>query len=397
MSNKTSTPSFSSEQLQASASSALSTVSTLGADEQVSLVEAWVAAGNAAAVDAVAVDSAPAAARKAARRGLNVLKSRGASVPEKHTVARPLAPSQAATVEAWFAPFDPSAQGSSITILRHVVGRDVEVVDVAYNDAGIHRVQGATITGSRRREWETERRRARGYDPVQVSLEWARWRIAQVRQQNALSGLLLPLEFERFSGLLGPAPAADPGHPADKLGLEASADPIRVARSETLHNEPEFRLFLLGNDILQEMLARVGQRIASLGRQPEDQEVSALINNEKGAATDRFFQENIRRQVANQLFDALPSIFHRAGRERALDLLATREAILSAGLITQPPSEIPFLVAFFDKTLAVHIQQNNGQLSIPLPRTNPSAGPVLSQDQLAAIEASRGAPAPSEE
>src|SRR5215831_11714855 len=53
------------------------------------LVDAWVDAKNAAAVAALAADEqAPALSRKAARRGLNVLKARGIAIPERTHVAR---------------------------------------------------------------------------------------------------------------------------------------------------------------------------------------------------------------------------------------------------------------------------------------------------------------------
>src|SRR6187431_2588109 len=71
--------------LSASADNALAALEHAG-ENAVALVEAWVKAGNAAAV-AQAADSAEGAARKAARRGLNVLKARGVSVPEPARVS----------------------------------------------------------------------------------------------------------------------------------------------------------------------------------------------------------------------------------------------------------------------------------------------------------------------
>lgn len=391
MATKKNAPSsFSPEQLQALADAALAHLAPLDQEQQGALVDAWVGAGNAAAVDRAASDDAPPSARKAARRGLNVLKSRGVAIPERSTTARPLQRTGESTLEAWFVPFEAGVQGSVLTLMRKAVGREIEFVDVFFNDAvGIFRAGGGELSSSRHKQWESDRRRNRGYDAVQVPVEWARWRIGQARQQNARSGLLLPLELDRYADLIGKAPAADPGHPADGLGLEASNDPVRVARSQSLHMEPEFRAFLLSSETMQEMLSYVGQRISSLGRQPEQDEITRFIDLEKLAATDRFFQDAIRRQLATQMLDVVPSVHARLGRDRALDLLAAREAILAAGLITQPPSEIPFLVAFFDKTLALLVQQNNGQLNIPLPRPNPAAGPVLSAEQLAAVESTR--------
>ena len=389
-------PSFAPDLLAATAANALSLVSRVGADEQADLVEAWIAAGNIAAVAAVAAEeNAPAAARKAARRGLNVLKSRGVAVPERqNTVARPFAGTATVQLEASFVPLEAGARGAMIVVTARAEGRDVEMVEVHFNDAvGIFQVAGGRVSASRLREWETQGRRRRGYEAVPVSLAWARWRVNQVRQLNAQSGLLLPLELDSFGHLLTPVPAEAPAHPAEAYKLTPDGDPERIARGAGLHMEPELNPLLLSSDTMQEMLTQVGGRISQLGgRQPEQEEIQAFIESERLAATDRFFQENVRRQLASQLLDALPSIVRRAGPERGLDLLATRQAVLDAGLITSPPSEIPFLVGFFDKTLATMMARTQGQLSIPIPQ-RPSAGgsgPVLSADQLAAVASVAG-------
>src|SRR5204862_5521223 len=80
------------------------------AERAADLVEAWVARKNAAAVSAIAADDgAPSVARKAARRGINVLKSRGVAIPERARAA----PASRSTeiVEAWFRP--PDGAGTS--------------------------------------------------------------------------------------------------------------------------------------------------------------------------------------------------------------------------------------------------------------------------------------------
>ena len=67
--------------LSASADNALAALGHAGENAS-ALVEAWVKAGNAAAVN-VASEGATGAARKAARRGLNVLKARGIAIPDR--------------------------------------------------------------------------------------------------------------------------------------------------------------------------------------------------------------------------------------------------------------------------------------------------------------------------
>jgi hypothetical protein len=43
-------------------------------------------------------------------------------------------------------------------------------------------------------------------------------------------------------------------------------------------------------------------------------------------------------------------------------------AVERCGLITDPPHEVPFLRAFFEKAVGVLLAQGNGQLRVPVPR-----------------------------
>ncbi|HMI83960.1 MAG TPA: hypothetical protein VK550_07685, partial [Polyangiaceae bacterium] len=95
--------SFDAAALQMDAEGAVAAVIAAGA-RGAALVDAWVQAKNAAAVAALAEDDkAPAPARKAARRGLNVLKARGIAVPERARITR-LAGDPLEGYDAWFVP-----------------------------------------------------------------------------------------------------------------------------------------------------------------------------------------------------------------------------------------------------------------------------------------------------
>ena len=84
----TSKPSFDSLTRAAEGAQAPALVESAG-NRAVELVEAWITEKNAAALLEVAEhDRSPAPARKAARRGLQVLKSRGVTIPEHRHVAR---------------------------------------------------------------------------------------------------------------------------------------------------------------------------------------------------------------------------------------------------------------------------------------------------------------------
>ena len=83
-------------------------------------------------------------------------------------------------------------------------------------------------------------------------------------------------------------------------------------------------------------------------------------------ATDRYFTPEVRSGVSRRLRDEAISIKARLGEDRAKEVLATARAIDAAGLIASPPREVPFLVAFFQKAVAMLLQQGNGALRIPM-------------------------------
>jgi hypothetical protein len=78
------------------------------------LVEAWVKAGNAGAVNEVA-ERGSGKARKAARRGLNVLKARGVAIPERTRVASVGGGKEQVIEEAWL--IAPDTQGTSVVTI----------------------------------------------------------------------------------------------------------------------------------------------------------------------------------------------------------------------------------------------------------------------------------------
>ena len=66
--------------------------------------------------------------------------------------------------------------------------------------------------------------------------------------------------------------------------------------------------------------------------------------------------------------DSALSILAREGETKTLEVVAAMKRIAAAGLITDPPHEVGFLRAFFDKALAVLLAQGQGRLSIPVRR-----------------------------
>jgi hypothetical protein len=69
--------------------------------------------------------------------------------------------------------------------------------------------------------------------------------------------------------------------------------------------------------------------------------------------------------------DSALSVLAREGETQALLIVAALRAVERAGLITDPPHEVPFLRAFFDKAIAVLLAQGGGQLRVPVRKPAP--------------------------
>ncbi|HEX9295322.1 MAG TPA: hypothetical protein VF881_05790 [Polyangiaceae bacterium] len=334
--------------LDAQTERALALVDEAG-ERAADLVEAWVAHRNAAAVAEVAAfDQAPAAARKAARRGLNVLKSRGVAIPERTRVARPMQV-DAPVVEAWFRPPD-SAGSSAFTLgARSPHGRYRLVDVIIKSGAGLLSIADMEMSRTQLRESFGEIGKRFGSPPAPVPIAWARARIAAALLENAQSGTLVPLSFERHADLLGPAPVVSPIHPADEAKLARAERERALAASGTLHAEPELRGWLPEPPAMQKMLMAVQAKIP---RETEAADAEALVREVIEAATDEYFTPERRERLAERMKDAAISVVARGARDRAADLLESADVIrkLEPG---REPHSIPFLQAFFEKAFGL--------------------------------------------
>jgi hypothetical protein len=362
----TTAASFDADLLKADADAAVAAVTKAG-ERGNALVEAWVGAKNAAAVAAVAAsDSAPGGARKAAKRGLQVLKARGVAIPERTHVAK-IAGDAIDGHEAWFVA--PDGGGTSVVIVaaRFRSGKHRIVQLVLRDGVGLLELRPAEMSRAQLKNSFDESVKRMGYGPVSVPLDWARARIALAKLDNAKSGAVLPLGLDSQADLLGPAPDKTPPHPVEAASLALPSPESAAQASANLHGEPEFAAWLPHGQAIQELLVDIGQKIGAIGPEPAQEKVDDIIAAAIDAATDRFFEPELRTVVANRMKDAAISILARAGKERAADTLAVAQATVAAGLITSPPHEIPFLRGFFQKALAILAQRSGGQLSIPIP------------------------------
>jgi hypothetical protein len=313
------------------------------------LVSAWIANKNAAAVAAIAADdTAPTPARKAARRGINVLKSRGIAIPDRPRVTR-IAEGDANTYEAWFRP--PDAGGSSAFTMgaRSPQGRYRLVDVIIKRGAGLVSLADMEMSRSQLRKTFDGIAQRFGHPPAPVPVEWARARIAGARAENDRSKTLVPLGFETHRDLVGPPPAQEPAHPADDLALDAVDGPDALARSAKLHAEPEVRGWLPDPPAMQEMLLAIQTKVvpaAGADRESTEAMVATIITE----ATDRFFTSDVRRDVADGMKDAAISVASRGARDRAADVLAVAASVRSSDV---EPHDIPFLRAFFEKAFGL--------------------------------------------
>jgi hypothetical protein len=315
------------------------------------LVAAWIARKNAHAVAAVAADDhAPTEARKAARRGINVLKSRGVAIPERARVAS-VAAAAPDMFEAWFRPPDGAGTSAFTLGARSSIGRYRLVDVIIKHGVGLVSIAGMEMSRSQLRETFAGISQRFGHPPAPVPVAWARARIAAARSVNDQSKTPVPLGFESHRDLLGPAPATMPPHPADELEIELGDRGEALAGSAKLHGEPELRGWLPEPAAMQKMLMAVGANVGPAGS-ADAATAEAKVHQVIAQATDEFFTEEIRDDVAARVKDAAISMFARGARDRASDALAVAEAIRSLDP-RAPPHGVPFLTGFFEKAFGL--------------------------------------------
>jgi hypothetical protein len=340
-------------------------------DAATALVDAWAAANNAAAIAEVAeCDAVQGAARKAARRAINVLRSRGVAVPTRARAKVEERPEMEAEAQLT----TPDALGTFILSFtrREPSGRYHMAEVVVREPYGVLQAWGGWLSLSQIKEGRTRQLEGYGIAPVPVSVAWARHRIASARKLNATSGQVVPLGLERCLDLLDPVPDAEPAHPISDLEAELTSERAAsaAAASGRLHEEPEFRAWIADRGALEELLYKLGERIgpqATMDRAAFD----AALTEEVAAATDRYFSPEARALLASRMRDAAVSVRVRNGDAAATDVLAVARAVTEAGLITSPPRDIPFLRRFFEIGLRAVAAQTGGDLRVPVPQGTP--------------------------
>ncbi|MES1183664.1 MAG: hypothetical protein ABUL60_07595 [Myxococcales bacterium] len=362
---------FDAKLLASAATDALSNLGKAGAKAP-QLVEAWVKSGNAAAV-VEAAERGEGAVRKAARRGLNVLKARGVAVPEPTRVSAVTGAKSAEQTEAFL--LSPDSMGNVLIAIttRSLTSRG-KVVFVYLNDElGVHRVDVGELSQSQLKDALAKALPGARYKAVTVPVEWARRRIADARARHAERKIPEPLGFARAESLLGPVPSEAVPHPFDAEGFELSLEDAAemVKNSAQLHNLPELAGWFPDKGSVDELFAFVGQALSEAGHDPTQEPPAEALRNamteQIAAATDRYFTPERRAQLVVALKDAALSALARDGEEVGLQLSALAKVAAEAGLITNPPREIPFLRGYFEKAVSLLAMQNQGRIRIPVP------------------------------
>ena len=363
--------------LSASADNALAALER-AADNAVALVEAWVKAGNAAAIN-VASERAGGAARKAARRGLNVLKARGVAVPSERHVANVTGEKSPEIAEALMLAPDSGGSVCLVITSRSATSRTHSVFVYLHDDFGVHKVNVGDLSQSQLKDALSRALPGADYRPVKVPVAWARGRIAAARKTHAARGVPEPLGFSSAASLLEPVPSEAEEHPFDSEGLELGDEDAQdlAKNSQGLHLLPEFRGWFPPKPTVDEILLKVGESLTP-GSEPAPEELQKALEAEIVAATDRYFTPERRESLSRMMKDSALSVLSREGEVRTLEVVATMKNIREAGLITNPPHEVGFLRAFFDKAVSAMAYQDGGRLRIPMPQRAADAAPEAS-------------------
>lgn len=364
-------PPFDDATLDAGYEQALDAVTRTPEAKREALVQAWIARRNAAAIVAIAqADAAPSGARKAARRAINVLKSRGVAIPERPNVVATL-PKASHTYEA--RAMFPDGRGAQIWWIAKISstgGTDVVEVTTVDRMGVVSLNRGNPTAGNLRQIWQGWVARA-GRAPSEVPLEFARRRIAEARARTVANKAVLPMGLDAAKDLLGDLAAptgAPPAHPirGEDLAIPTAEEAVkaRLEKSMHLHEEPEFASWLPDDPAGVALLQSINERVQALGllpgMQPDEElqkKIDASVGEAIDEAADAYFDEDRKRLYVARLEDAAWSLYRAGLIDRAIDALVVATAIEKAGVISDRPSEIPFVRGMFVKLIAIAQQR----------------------------------------
>jgi len=367
---------------------ALSALANAGA-EAPRLIQLWLDHANTLALSEVSAHGL-GESRRAARKALRVLQSRGVTVPRQKRVVT-LGTKAPQTTKAWLLAPDPAYNILLVLARRSDTSRYDTALVYLNDDYGVTQVQQGEYSQSALKKTLEGLVPGGRYKPAEVGVEWARARIFSALARQRQRGLVEPLGLTSISNLLGSPPTQDVVHPFDAEGLEVALEDAREMSKDSgsLHNLPEFAAWLPSRNAIDAMLLEVGKNLKP-GEQPDQSKLQELLQAAVISATDRYFTPEQRERLVQVMKDSAVSILAREGESTGLRITAVMQCIKNAGLITDPPSEVPFLRAFFDKAVAYLLAEGKGSLRIPIP-TAPTVSDQT-EDDAHAPEASASDP-----
>jgi hypothetical protein len=355
----------------ADAGRALEALRTLPESQHEALVGAWLAGANAAAIAAVAgEESVGKTARKAARRAVGILKARGVALPEKAQIVSALNKVEF-TLEARM--LYPDGRGVQLWWIARVASNGrTEVAEVTTHDREglVSLERGNPTHGNLRQVWSSWQGRA-GRTPVAVPVEYARARIEQAKRISIARKAILPIGLDAAGALLTRSSTGVVTHPIDAeelaLPTDEAAVKARLGESARLHGEPEFSAWLPDDRAGIAFLTAVNEKVAAMPRPQEGDDeatikglteaIDAAVNGLIEEASDAYFDDERKAIYGVRFRDAAFSLASAGKVGAAIDALLVADAIKKSGIVSDRPSEIPFVRAMFVKLLAAAQQQ----------------------------------------
>jgi len=319
-------------------------------------IPSLVAAQDAAALVALE-DHSDKQIRKAARKGVHTLRSRGVTIPSAEAVRSWATGAndglrgelrEAAMIDVESTPglvrfliAAPKAEERGYLWVASVTGRDMVADFTAYVQTDGQRTRLI-------REWE-------GTTGRHVPAAWARARIRWAREQTLASGFSVPNQLDDMLVHLGPATTARPTSfldgklPTEFRGAKDNVEPVLIA-ARAFQWPPLMDV--------EPTLQRVNETNPNMNAEtPEDERYTALM---AAASGDEGIRSALQGQVANLLEDAGHNLWLRGVDDRAAEAFA-----LASELRTNAaPEALPWvgrLLGFQIASTLAYIQRQQQQ------------------------------------
>lgn len=275
--------------------------------------------------------------RKAARKAIHTLRSRGVTIPSAEAV-RSWATgtgdglrgdlSEAAMIDTESTPglvrlliAAPREEERGYLWVASVTGRDMVADFTAYVQTDGQRTRLI-------REW------AKGAEGRKLPTAWARARIRWAREQTLASGFSVPNQLDDMLVHLGPASSERPASflagklPTDFKGAKDNVEPVLLA-ARAFQWPPLFDI--------EPVLQRVNEGNPEMNAEtPEVDRYTALM---AAAAGDESLRGALRTQVANLLEDAAHTLWVNGVDDRAAEALGLADELRTAAA----PEALPWI------------------------------------------------------